>query len=149
MNLEFLMKSCSSKCIISAMRCESSETEISWNWKSCKREKRSSVMLAETREYFLSKYLSKFSSSLPCCPCSCRLHRQETRFRSAKQRTRGNFMRSALRTGTDLRPNPSSTSYSSRIRTTLLEGNAVNGKFCETMFLEVNQLTNSSRDEIT
>jgi len=54
----------------------------------------------------------------------------------------GNFMRSALRVGTDLRPNPSS-----RIRTALLEGNAVNGKSCETMFPKVNQPTNSFRDE--
>jgi len=64
-------------------------------------------------------------------------------FRSAKQRTRGgNFMRSALRTGTDLRPNPSS-----RIRTALHECNAVNGKSCETVFPKANQPTNSFRDE--
>lgn len=47
------------------MRCESSETEISWNWKLCKHEKRSSIM-SKSREtiFCLSKYLSELVVSV-------------------------------------------------------------------------------------
>lgn len=132
---------CSLKCI-ATMGWESSETEISRYWKQCKREKQSTVMLKSQGSISCRNICLNLSFLLLSLPLPVH-DKKLARFRSAKQRTRvGNFIRSALRTGTDLRPNPR------RLRR-LLEGNAVNGKSCETALpSKVNQPTNSFRNEI-
>lgn len=94
--------------IILTMGCKSSE-----NWKSRKVTKSEIAQCGEEpRELFLVEIFVRTRRPRPSLSLPLPARKKPARFRSAKQRTRdGNFIRSALRTGTDLRPNPSSTSY--------------------------------------